>query len=48
MKFLTWTDDSPLRQFVYEGLREDKAGTEEAPPSAEREPVIQDRPDNTK
>jgi len=28
VKYLTWTDDSLLRQVVYEGLREDKNPTE--------------------
>ena len=28
VKFLTWTDDSLLRQVVYEGLREDKPAAE--------------------
>ena len=28
VKFLTWTEDNPLRQVVYEGLREDKSARE--------------------
>ena len=28
VKFLTWTQDTLLRQVVYEGLREDKPATE--------------------
>jgi ATP-dependent DNA ligase len=28
VKFLTWTEDSLLRQVVYEGLREDKPANE--------------------
>jgi hypothetical protein len=48
VKSLTWIDDNLLRQVAYEGLREDKATTEGAPPSAAREPVIQDRPDDTR
>jgi ATP-dependent DNA ligase len=28
VKYLTWTGDNPLRQVVYEGLREDKPASE--------------------
>ena len=38
VKFLTWTEDNPLRQVVYEGLREDK------PPKDVRRPIPHARP----
>jgi ATP-dependent DNA ligase len=38
VKYLTWTDDSLLRQVVYEGIREDKPGHEVVHPAAPLNP----------
>jgi bifunctional non-homologous end joining protein LigD len=44
VKYLTWTDDNPLRQVVYEGLREDKPAAEVRRPVPHRKPVASARP----
>ena len=44
VKYLTWTEDNPLRPVVYEGLNEDKPAAEVRRLAPHPKPVVEEKP----